>query len=140
MTDAEFEKGKARLIALRDRWQSVIMPGGWTITHCFMGDSNDMIDHKGKSVPKALALCAARWEYMEATIQWNMPRLADHDDESLERTFIHELMHVFLNETREEPFQLRHEERVATELALAFYWLREHLVAQLTESIDGPGA
>lgn len=44
-------------------------------------------------------------------------------DEEIEYVVVHELMHVFLNEMREQGQQ--HEERVATLLAKAFLWVRD---------------
>ena len=44
----------------------------------------------------------------------------------IEKVVVHELMHVFLNETREEGID--HEERVATQLQKAFFWIRNGIM------------
>lgn len=66
----------------------------------------------------AVAVCETRWEYMEALITVNSDALEEQDEEDIEYLALHELMHVFLNEMREEGIE--HEERVATFLARSF--------------------
>ena len=49
-------------------------------------------------------------------------------DAELEKVFVHECMHLLLHETRagtvcDCPWDIRHEERVATTLQKAFQWI-----------------
>jgi hypothetical protein len=60
-----------------------------------------------------------------------MQRVAEQSDAVLERAFVHELMHIFLKETRETGRDwLDHEERVASVLTKAFLGLRTHVEQQ----------
>jgi len=68
------------------------------------------------------AICESHWEYLEHTITFNITHLQSQSDESIEATVVHELMHIFLNEMREEGIE--HEERVASTLQKAFVWVR----------------
>jgi hypothetical protein len=65
-----------------------------------------------------------------------MPRVLELSDEDLERCVVHELVHVFLNEARENGEDwLDHEERVASTLAQAFIWLRDHARESVSANI-----
>ena len=68
------------------------------------------------------ALCETDWRYMESVITFNVSHLSGMDENTIEVTVVHELMHVFLNEMREQGID--HEERVATMLQKAFMWVK----------------
>lgn len=62
-------------------------------------------------------------EYRTATIEWFAPTVATLDDPTLERAFVHELMHLFLAELQHECDDMQwHIERACTDLAWAFVW------------------
>lgn len=69
----------------------------------------------------------ASWQYLEATLEVNLQRVATMGDVELEYTVVHELAHVLLVEMREakDPGG-RHEDRVATTLAKALRWTRNY--------------
>jgi hypothetical protein len=113
----------ARVAALGLAW--------WDIEFAYERGSFEV---DGEKAPSTVASCAANWRYGQAYIQFNMEQVAEQSDEKLERVFVHELMHIFLNETRENDDDwLDHEERVATTLTKAFLWLRDSLTQQTTE-------
>jgi hypothetical protein len=62
------------------------------------------------------------WKYENAVITFYPDVLKDMSEDEIEKLVVHELMHVFLNEMREEGID--HEERVATMLAKAFLWVK----------------
>jgi hypothetical protein len=70
-----------------------------------------------------VGVCYSNWKYMESHIVLSMRKLRDFDKEQIEKTIVHELMHVMLNEMREDGIE--HEERVATSLQKAFFWVRK---------------
>lgn len=125
MDDAEYERQKQRLLDLSEKWIKVLGLAWWDIDLAYARD--DYEAPPGASSPDlSLAYCAADWRYGHACITWNMPIVREQRDDKLERTFVHELMHIFLSETRETGDDwLAHEERVASTLTKAFLWLRD---------------
>ena len=67
----------------------------------------------------------ADWRYRSVEIDINVPSMSEQSDRDLDTYFVHELMHVFLNEMRANEDRVNHEERVATTLADAFIWIRD---------------
>lgn len=67
--------------------------------------------------------CHTDWRYQKTTIEISIKRISSMSEREIEECVVHELMHVFLNEMREE--EIDHEERVATNLQKAFMWVRE---------------
>lgn len=65
----------------------------------------------------------ANWQYLTATIKFNLPALAEKSSAEIESTVVHELCHILICEMREDGVD--HEERVATGLARAFIRTRE---------------
>lgn len=136
MTDAEYEAQKARVRALIERWVAPLGLGWWQITFEFERDSGQF---KVDGVPslKTVGCTGADWRYLSATIGWNVSRLPEFDDDKLEAVFVHELMHIFLNEFRAliedgeklgtnlRDDWLAHEEHTATVLSKAFIWVRD---------------
>lgn len=66
---------------------------------------------------------AVDWRYQEATITFYLKTMKHMQPDEIEKIVVHELMHIFLNEMREEGID--HEERVATMLQKAFMWVKE---------------
>ncbi len=73
--------------------------------------------------PDVAGECHTDWRYQNSTILLSIHKLCELDKEEIEKCIVHELMHVFLNEMREEG--IAHEERVATNLQKAFFWVRD---------------
>lgn len=91
----------------------------------------DVIDEDGWANLDQVGVCHSDWKYHESHITLSMRKLKDLDKEQIEKAIVHELMHVFLNEMREEGID--HEERVATSLQKAFMWVRDGVREEMTE-------
>ncbi len=68
------------------------------------------------------AICDTKWWYMESVLTFNISHMRRQSEHQIETTVVHELMHIFLNEMREEG--IKHEEHVATQLQKAFMWVK----------------
>jgi len=62
------------------------------------------------------------WKYLHAYVTFYPKTMRHLSKSDIECAVVHELMHIFLNEMREEGID--HEERVATILQKAFMWVR----------------
>ncbi len=125
MTDAEYEAQRARVQALCDRWLGPLRLLWWTIVIVWNREHNH-------DAPEEAMHCSVEWNYNRATITVNLPEIADYIDDQLEWTFVHECMHIFVNETRpmDDPKShttdwLEHEEHACSALASAFISLRD---------------
>lgn len=128
MTDAEYQAQKDRVKALIERWVKPIGLGWWRIDFNWSRERKEPADDS-PSATRCVMECHALWKYRKATITCYVPAVEEiEDDEYLEWIFIHELMHIFVNEIREPEDWMSHEERVCSELASAFQWLRQSLV------------
>ncbi len=125
MTDAEYAEQKARVEALVERWLGTLGLRWWRteIVYC----RKWITDDQGEPDLDSHARTRVHWQYLDAEMQWNMPRLHELSDEQLELIFVHECMHILVNEMRDDKADElpKHEERVATLLAKAFLWVRE---------------
>lgn len=121
MTDAEYETQKARIEGFLTRWLKPLGLGYWYIRCIYYRDSGEYQECAGEgSSSNALAEVDVDWQYCQARIAFNVFRFATVDDAEAEYAVVHELMHVFLNEMREDG--INHEERVATMLAKGILW------------------
>jgi len=118
MIDEEYVAQKKRVQKLISKWVKPIGLGYWTIR--FDWYSELLPSETATELDRVVMVCHADWRYLNATIQVNLCEVGRQSDEDLERIFVHELMHIFLNEMREQGIQ--HEERVAEQLAKAFIW------------------
>ena len=85
----------------------------------------EYIEDKGSSYidTDVAGECHTDWRYQETHVLLSMNKLRQFRKKTIEKVIVHELMHVFLNEMREEGIE--HEERVATNLQKAFLWVRD---------------
>lgn len=121
MKDKEYNKHHARLQKRVPYWIGLIsslVP--WRI-HCVYYDSStDMPSGRPLGeFNKIVAQVYANWQYLEATIHWNIETVATLDNDELDRAITHELSHIIVNEMREE--HVHHEERVCTELGNSIF-------------------
>lgn len=127
MNDADYEGQKIRVDALIDRWVKPIGLGWWRIDFNWSRERKEASPDSPSDF-QCVMECSAKWQYRKAAITCYAPAVAEiEDDDYLEWVFIHELMHIFVNESRESDDWMSHEERVCSELASAFQWLRDHL-------------
>ena len=131
MDDAAFGKQKRRLLKLANRWIGPLGLKWWKLDLVY---SRTPLD-SSKPGFYCQAKTSVAWEYLDATITWNMEAIEGLSDEELEKIFVHECCHILVNEMRmwgpskldEEKLHeaMLHEERVVTQLALAFLWTRK---------------
>ena len=70
--------------------------------------------------------CDVEWKYLTARVTFYPKAMRHLTEREIEWAVIHELMHVFLNEMRVMSTETGqdHEERVATQLQKAFWWVK----------------
>lgn len=112
MTKA-FKRERERIRRVAAHWQPVLGLEEWDLTTAYV-DGQLLVD--GALNPDAAATASTRWEYRTATIQFNLEKTAQLSYRELEEVYIHEAMHLLLNELREEDHDLKHEEHAATTL------------------------
>jgi predicted SprT family Zn-dependent metalloprotease len=61
------------------------------------------------------------WKYFTATIDFSYIQLKDMEEKEIEKIIIHELLHIVLNEMREDGIE--HEERVTSHLQMIMSYL-----------------
>lgn len=116
----EREDQKRRVQKLHKKWVRPIGLAWWNIQIVFYDLATG--DESTDSTDVAMA-CEVDWRYMMATIRVNLDCIETMSDDKLEKTFVHELMHIFLGELRGDTKEDHdHEERVATQLASSFIW------------------
>jgi hypothetical protein len=136
VNDAEAEAQKDRVRALWDRWGDPLGLVLWSIR--FAWDRTAAKDDERGSNWRKHFQVSADWRYLDALVTAYLPNLEPLDDAMLEQSFLHECMHIFLNELRGTSFTKdfgAREERVATVLAKAFQGVR---AAVLAEAADTP--
>lgn len=105
---------RKRIQAVAKKWRDVLAMYEWNVTHRFT-DGALIID--GVLNTRASGCANVDWPYRQATLEFNVQATAKLTDAELEECYVHEVMHVYLNEMREG--EINHEERVATSLSYA---------------------
>lgn len=136
MNDEEFERQKTRIATLRERWWKPLGVGWWDIEFKFVR-TDFAVD--GNPEPDTIAYTTCDWRYMHGTVHWNMPQVREIDDDELERAFVHEAVHILLQEVLNVE-QRDHHERVTTTLTKAFLWLRDELLMDINRPLNGSSA
>lgn len=98
-------------------WVHWLGLGFWDVKMGFSKEKVDMGNGNFRG-----GLCEVSWEYLSAYITIYPKAIKHLDEGEIEKVVLHELMHVLVNEMREDG-QL-HEERVATQLEKAFLWVK----------------
>lgn len=135
MTERDFNRLVARCEVLVRRWAKEIGFGWWRLTVKYVRDPSHFGQREGNWV--CMMQTSVRWHYREVVIEVNAQKCYDETDESLERYFVHELVHALVNEMR-VPLdresavqrvladeQLTHEEHVCSQIASALIWARQ---------------
>jgi hypothetical protein len=121
MTDREAKLQKRRIKRQMGRWFNVLGLGYWSRVD--VGYSTDTRVEGGHSVP---ATTWVRWEYLTAGITFHLPEIAKLDDRDVELVVLHELCHLLIEEgVRSKGAEQERIEKLATQLSLAFRWVRE---------------
>ena len=114
------EQGKAerkRIRKIAKKWRHVLGLDEWDVTTLY-ADGTLIVN--GALNPEASASATVLWEYRRVTFEFNVQETAKMSDADLEECYVHEAMHALVNELRETEGYMKHEERVATTLAVAF--------------------
>lgn len=132
MTDAEYRTQRKRLKTLQDKWVGTLGLRWWHTTFVY---SREPLKSEAAEGRTCLAQTIVDWEYLNATITFDMQAIADESDDDLEMAFVHECMHVFVHEMRmwaglevtheKQEEAMKHEERVVTQLTNAVIWSRK---------------
>lgn len=117
MKKKDFKRQHARIGKMVDKWLTALGLKWWRV---------EVNYHDGGDSRVAME-CWAQWQYLSARIDIYVPVVAELDDDALERTFVHECIHVLINEMREPDDDGKHEDRVCETLTKAIFWVRELL-------------
>ncbi len=99
------------------KWCKKTWLGWWKIEVVYYS-ANEFLNKENDAGIFTVAVCHSNWQYMDAKINVNSDVLEGLSESEIEFAAVHELMHIFLNEMREDGIE--HEERVATILARSF--------------------
>jgi hypothetical protein len=144
VNDAEAEAQKDRVRALWDRWGDPLGLVLWSVRFAWdRTAAKDDDNPGGATVWRKHFQVSADWRYLDALVTAYLPNLEPLDDAMLEQSFLHECMHIFLNELRGAGFTKdfgAREERVATVLAKAFQGVRAAAVAEAADTPPLPSS
>lgn len=119
MNDKDFAAQQRRIMPLVKKWKLRLGLNLWDIDSEFY---RGPFEREGEWFTGAMAV--VRWEYMDATLMFDLVSVTDLSDADVEKMVVHELMHVILKELQHTTDDfMKHEERVATMLAQAFVFL-----------------
>lgn len=107
------ERTKKLLDRLVRKWVGKLWLAQWKVDVTFHWNGLQPQEVHGR--------CECDWRYCEAMLHFNIPALSAQSDEQVERTVVHELLHIHLNEMRETG--LPHEERVCSQLTNVIHHL-----------------
>jgi hypothetical protein len=104
-----------------EKWTKPLGLLWWTVDILFYDNPSEILRQFTVNAEETtLARTYADWRYGTAKICINLPAFENLDAKEIERTVIHELVHILVNEMREG--EIHHEERVVTGLTKAFEW------------------
>jgi len=121
MKKKEYKRARKRFRTIFDKWHRPLGLLWWHIEIYYHKKTPKSFKKKNGKV--VVARVTARWEYAEATINVNIPAVAQMDDAELENLVVHEMCHILVAEMREKG--IKHEERVCSMLSQAFLWTKE---------------
>lgn len=122
MKDKEFAAEKKRVQKYIKKWDLPLGIRWWEQIH----DWCDEPIGEGEGGLEAGAQVTVEWKYCRVIFQWYLPGLAVMSEESLERTVVHEMAHVLIEEAvqaRTKDDAQDHKERCTELLARAFLYL-----------------
>lgn len=111
---------RKRIRAIAKRWYRPLGLDEWRLTTKYTVGPL-IVD--GRVSPEVVGCATVRWEYRDAVLEFNLEKTAGLSDEDLEEVYLHEAMHILVNELREEG--IAHEERVCSGLAFVLMRLRK---------------
>ena len=115
-----------RLHDLGECWIKPIGLGWWTINTYYCDPRKMYAKATGNDPAVSAATCVTDWRYRTADLFFNCRLFAKLSDDEAEKAFVHELVHIFLDELMHcQDDKGDHLERVATTLADALIWARK---------------
>ena len=126
MKDKTAKKQIARIEPLIHTWAHGMGLGWYAGETQYFQEEEEFLKRDGTVIAGVAVMRVwADWRYMTYTIDVNLKAVKRLDDEALERAVVHELVHVLVHEMRENDPDVKHEERVVTQLTKAFFWVRD---------------
>jgi len=116
------KKQRKRVQRLADKWFGPLGLLWWDRIRLVY--STERAGFKGANDTEAVFEVWSAWEYLAADIKVNLKLVATIDDYRLERCFVHECVHILLNEMQAEGADHKHEERTVTRVMQAIFWVR----------------
>jgi hypothetical protein len=110
------KRERRRILKIHREWREVLGLDGWETSLRFTAGGFEV---DGVLSPQTAASARVRWQYRQATLEFNLKRTRQLKRHELEAVYVHEAMHVLVNELREKDHNLRHEEHAATNLSWA---------------------
>lgn len=128
MTDKAYRAQRKRILALMNKWRTVLGLDGWDITMLFHRGPYEV---NGSANARAMGSASVDWEYLQATLEFNLWLIEAQNDRVTEECFVHECLHILVREMRQDwacndvALTLPHEERVATTISRALIEARK---------------
>lgn len=126
MTDREFEEVKKRVLEYAEKWQSLLDLSRWRLKICHHRDGK--MSGSGLEA-EPVAEVSTEWKYMDILVCVNSPAAGGLDDQDLEETLVHELVHSVMTDYNnaakdgdDHEHIAEHNERVTTHLAKAYIY------------------
>jgi len=120
-----FKTQRQRIRRLEKKWAPLLGLRWWSIEYCFYDKRKRYAKATERDGQTSVASCVADWRYLTAVVSFNLPMWTTLSDAKAEWVFVHELMHIFLQELQApRTDHMDHEERICTSLAKAFLWIR----------------
>lgn len=94
------------------KWKVELFLGMWTVSY----DIRDWLTNEHGDETQTVARCFTHWNYFTAELEFNYMILKDKADSFIENVVLHEMLHIVVNEMREE--HIDHEERVVSHLTM----------------------
>lgn len=116
-----------------EKWIKALGLAWWDIDVHAYDDPAEVVRlfANGDNSATIAAIATANWMYGSGKVEVNLLALAGIPQDQLDRIVVHELMHFLVNEMREN--ELKHEERVVTNLTKAFFWALDALARGFEE-------
>ena len=114
MTDREYNALSKKLRKLTDLWVARLQLNFWHITVCVERVGQGGAGNYGGET--CVGSCVSFSEYMDAVVTFYANCMADLSDAEIEKTVVHELMHLYTSHTMNDSYTDWHHERLTTDL------------------------
>ena len=133
MKDAEFKAEKRRIKRYVDRWHDWLGLRWWVVHYDYYDvEARFQSIEDNEIASTAIAQTIVQWEYLTASIAFNLVATKAYEDEDdIEYYVVHEMCHILVAEMRADRSgsptheNVAHEERVVSQLARTMIVVRE---------------